>query len=337
MARVSTRFGLFLFPLLLSLGFSTAVVFLLVKDIGVNDHYLKSSGSIRTGIQRTAKLMLAGQESADSIALVDRRFSEILNDAPGLNLYQKPRDEFLSNILKLKTDWERLTVTRKPRDILQISEEVWSLDQTAADFTEALTQRKKQIFGFLFFAIAFNFVITLYIIFMNFRLVKNYLEPAAHYDTLTSILSRRSFQEQFTRDFFLAARLSKPLSLITFDIDHFKRINDTLGHDAGDHVLVRLASLVRENLRRDDSFARVGGEEFSIILSGEKLATASELAEKIRRAVASNDFGSPSTVTISLGVAEIKSGDQEADLVKRADLALYRAKEGGRNRVETAP
>ncbi|MBL8995373.1 MAG: hypothetical protein JNM63_18655, partial [Spirochaetia bacterium] len=192
MARVSTRFGFLLFPLLLSLGFSTAVVFLLVKDIGVNDHYLKSSGSIRTGIQRTAKLIVAGKDPADSIALVDRRFAEILHDEPGLNLYQGPREAFLANILKLKTDWDRMRPSHNRPDVLQISEEVWSLDQTAADFTEALTLRKKQIFGFLFFAVAFNFIITLYIIYLNVRLVKNYLEPAAHYDTLTRALSRRS-------------------------------------------------------------------------------------------------------------------------------------------------
>ncbi|MBL8995583.1 MAG: GGDEF domain-containing protein, partial [Spirochaetia bacterium] len=98
-------------------------------------------------------------------------------------------------------------------------------------------------------------------------------------------------------------------------------------------VLVRLAALVRENLRRDDYFARIGGEEFAVILSDQNEATAMELAEKLRRAVESCDFGTPTPVTLSLGVAEMKAGEMEAGLMKRADRALYQAKESGRNRV----
>ncbi len=334
MGQISTRFGFFLFPLILILGFNTMVVFFLVKDLGVNDNYLKNGGSIRAGIQRTAKLLLAGKDYSESVVLVNKRFSQILEDQDGFNLYQKPRDEYLKNILAVQKKWEALLADPRPEEAFRISEEVWLLDQSVAEFTEALTARKKVIFGFLFLTLGSNFLITMYVFYLNIRLVRNYLEPAAHHDALTRILSRRSFEEQLRRHCFRAGRSGRPLSLVMFDIDFFKSVNDSLGHEAGDRVLTGLVEIVKNQIRRHDIFARLGGEEFCVLVPDGDLAASTELAEKIRRAVFEHNFASPPRITVSLGVAELQKNETPADLVRRTDEAMYRSKKSGRNQVQ---
>jgi diguanylate cyclase (GGDEF)-like protein len=121
-----------------------------------------------------------------------------------------------------------------------------------------------------------------------------------------------------------------------FDIDHFKAVNDNHGHEAGDDALKGLATLVGEQLRRSDRLARWGGEEFLILAPGVDVRETAALAEKLRAAVADHDFGVGDPVTASFGVAELAREDTPKHLIRRADDALYAAKENGRNRVEIA-
>lgn len=156
------------------------------------------------------------------------------------------------------------------------------------------------------------------------------LRAMAMTDELTRLPNRRALH-LFAEE---QVRRGQTFSLIAFDIDHFKRVNDTYGHDAGDEVLRRVADLCRNALRRDDRLGRTGGEEFIAVLPLTSAAVAMEVAERLRDAVASS-IATP-RVTISLGVSEWTHGDSYAALAKRADESLYRAKEGGRNRVELA-
>lgn len=121
------------------------------------------------------------------------------------------------------------------------------------------------------------------------------------------------------------------------DIDHFKVVNDTFGHAAGDHVLRHLATLMKEDLRKIDTLGRLGGEEFAVILPGADSSAAEVFAERLRKQVAETPAVLDAwtiPLTISIGVTEIKPGDDSADdALTRADRALYRAKECGRNRV----
>jgi diguanylate cyclase (GGDEF)-like protein len=133
-----------------------------------------------------------------------------------------------------------------------------------------------------------------------------------------------------------AKRYGRPLSLLILDLDHFKQVNDTFGHDAGDAVLKTTTNIVSSVLRRIDIFARYGGEEFIIALPETTLAGAAALAEKIRSAVEQHLFPAAGRITISIGAAEFAGNETDA-LVKRADEALYAAKRNGRNRVELAP
>jgi diguanylate cyclase (GGDEF)-like protein len=164
------------------------------------------------------------------------------------------------------------------------------------------------------------------------------LQELAYYDPLTGLPNRRFFFEHASLIFEEVKRYEKPLSLLVMDIDHFKKINDTYGHDVGDLVLKTFADVLRGIVRKSDICARLGGEEFVVLLPNTDLEGARVLAERIRTAVAKKPVEHGSIVivfTVSIGVSQYRKGMQNIDeLIKEADIALYRAKEGGRNRVE---
>lgn len=160
----------------------------------------------------------------------------------------------------------------------------------------------------------------------------------ASLDPLTGAFNRRTFIELAGKQLSRARRLDAPLSLVLLDIDHFKRVNDTHGHLAGDEVLKRFAELVRDQLRREDIFVRYGGEEFCLLLPDVPGPGAVALAGRIRRAVSKAAFvadGEAIELTVSAGVAaRLDEGPEALDaLIARADEALYIAKNRGRNRV----
>lgn len=159
----------------------------------------------------------------------------------------------------------------------------------------------------------------------------------ANTDPLTGLANRRSTFDWLDRLLVGCSEAGEPLSVLMFDIDRFKRINDTLGHQIGDEVLCRVAELARRELRAEDLLGRIGGEEFICLLPGITAPVAAILAERLRRAVA-NGTGSDNlpVATISIGVAVYRSGDTAHDMIARADAALYGAKEAGRNQVREA-
>ena len=131
----------------------------------------------------------------------------------------------------------------------------------------------------------------------------------------------------------LSSATNSPLSIIFLDIDHFKIVNDTFGHDVGDEVLVDLSRIIHKIVRQGDFIARWGGEEFMIALQATNYIQASALAKIIRVAVEKYSFNIVEKITISLGVTEYKNGESENSFIKRVDKALYEAKDSGRNRV----
>jgi diguanylate cyclase (GGDEF)-like protein len=166
------------------------------------------------------------------------------------------------------------------------------------------------------------------------ELERRELLDLANRDPLTRTLNRRKLGDILEAETARAARYATPFALALLDIDHFKNINDTHGHDDGDAVLVELARRITSSLRQVDRLARFGGEEFVVAAPGIDLAGAAELAERLRRAVADAPFAGVGRVTASFGLAAWRPGDSPEDMLKRADAALYRAKDGGRNRVE---
>lgn len=160
------------------------------------------------------------------------------------------------------------------------------------------------------------------------------LSQQASTDSLTGLSNRLDFDRKLLLEIARAERYDTPLSLILFDVDHFKRVNDRFGHQTGDHVLVELSAIIKSRLRKTDFLARWGGEEFAIIVPHGEIAAAVTLAETLREAVEQSDFAEVGNLTCSFGVAELGFGDEPADLLARADAGLYEAKQEGRNRVE---
>jgi diguanylate cyclase (GGDEF)-like protein len=164
------------------------------------------------------------------------------------------------------------------------------------------------------------------------------LQTLAYTDALTGIGNRRSFEEQGHREIERAVRQREPLCLLIFDIDHFKRINDTYGHDVGDQVLRRLSHEVQAQLRSIDLLARFGGEEFIVLLPNTALAEAEQVAERLRAHLEACeialDGGASVRFTVSVGIGEFSAAARSMDdLLTQADQALYRAKKAGRNQV----
>ena len=179
------------------------------------------------------------------------------------------------------------------------------------------------------------------VIFIVAMLASDMLEQSkeiAIQDQLTNMLNRRGFGEYAAKTYATARRLHRPVAVIMSDIDRFKNINDKFGHATGDLALVHFANLLKVERRVDDILARVGGEEFALILPGTNLKDAMQIADDLCRRLEESPFeidGASHTMTASFGVASLSSNDScLSDVIVRADRALYRSKRAGRNRVD---
>jgi len=164
--------------------------------------------------------------------------------------------------------------------------------------------------------------------------VKKYdeLSRLAYYDKLTGIYNRRKLDELLLMEHKITKRYDRTMSALFFDIDHFKKVNDTYGHDIGDSVLSNLAMLISKEIRETDIFARWGGEEFIILLPETTNENAMLLAQEIMDSLAMYTFEQVGHITISIGISSIKGKERLSTFTKRLDDALYKAKKDGRNR-----
>lgn len=173
--------------------------------------------------------------------------------------------------------------------------------------------------------------------FLKMRSIERQLFRLAHFDELTGLPNRRRFMTEFELAISLHRQLGQALSFAIFDMDHFKRINDTYGHGMGDEVLRRLAATCRQSCPSHHLVARLGGEEFGILMPGAEQQDALLDCDQLRRAVAATIVEIPDgeriLFSISIGVATLTDSDTSTTLMVRADRALYAAKLGGRNRV----
>lgn len=161
------------------------------------------------------------------------------------------------------------------------------------------------------------------------------LRGLATRDALTGLLNRASLSESLEYAIEENRRIGIPMTLAAFDVDHFKRINDELGHAGGDAVLVDIAKLLQQRLRKVDKAFRIGGEEFLILFHGTGSEGGRSVAETLRKQISQLNTPDNTLVTASAGVAALREGENYAAWMKRADIHLYAAKAGGRNRVES--
>lgn len=156
----------------------------------------------------------------------------------------------------------------------------------------------------------------------------------ARTDVLTGLVNRRGFDEELMRRVAEFRRHQRDVSILLLDVDHFKRVNDTYGHQVGDQVIRDVAELVKTTLRETEIVARIGGEEFAVLFPGANVHETNKAAERVRKAIASARFPAGETnlqVTISAGVAQLPSSSDQAIMIEQADLALYASKDAGRN------
>ena len=186
----------------------------------------------------------------------------------------------------------------------------------------------------LLVGITFGAVISLVINLHNaLREKERELRELASTDSLTGLLNRRTLMELLRIEVSRARRKGTPLSIAVVDLDDFKHINDTYGHVVGDKALIELTKVMRRNLRATDLIGRFGGEEFIIVMPETDLKTALKVMERIRRAVEETFFEPVGSISVSVGVAELKGDEEIESFIRRADEALYRAKREGKNRV----
>lgn len=198
--------------------------------------------------------------------------------------------------------------------------------------------------------IAFAFIITLLSFYFLRRLLNSYINTIDSYqnkieiknrtlsklvntDHLTKTNNRKSIESILKKEFKRAKRYNNPLSLMIFDIDNFKNINDTYGHNAGDKTLRELVKIILSNIRESDHFGRWGGEEFILVATETSLEEAMILAEKLRQKIEAHEFSKSYKVTCSIGVVHYQHEKDSGALVHHADIALYEAKEQGKNKA----
>jgi diguanylate cyclase (GGDEF)-like protein len=177
---------------------------------------------------------------------------------------------------------------------------------------------------------------------LDFRAHLDTCEEAAYTDHLTGTANRRRFDQQLELEIERAARYRHPLCLVLLDIDDFKKINDEFGHKAGDDVINHLARILHDGVRSPDLAARIGGDEFAVLLVETTLVKGLEVAERLQQSIKASDFSTAESgtikITVSMGIAELISDERTTPelLARRADAALYEAKRQGRGRVNEA-
>ena len=314
-----------------------------VESIKNDAILINSGGMIRGGIQRVVKLTLEDKLNQDEIMKIDAIFENFSVNYEKFaskhimqDFYEKLRELQrawieLKNIL---ASYEKNQTEDIREQIYNKSENVWKISVETLTVAENLYENKINSFGSIFAILLIDFSLVIIVILIINKNIRLNLEIVASTDTLTNIGNRNRYNESMEIYLKLFKNQKKNISYIIFDIDYFKKINDNYGHDFGDEVLRKIAKIILTNIKKDDTFCRIGGEEFVLIT--DTLATKEDLVKfsnKLRTSVEDFDFDLGYKVTISLGATFFKENDTKDTIFKRADEALYISKNSGRNIV----
>ena len=329
--------------LLLSFGFVMAYyVQSTVKNLEFDAKIINETGAIRGSIQRVAKLVLSDSPelSDDIVTEINTMFDHFISEDDGCRHYGV-NDVVFDGIIILRGEWSSLesllleyqlnpseTIRRR---IVEESEHCWIAADSVVLAAQLATEGKVGNFELFYTILAINAVTAVLVILFVLIYVRKKLEYESSHDPLTGLLNRRSYDKMVQSEIARSARYSSKLSLILFDVDNFKLINDRHGHCKGDKVFIDLAAAVTNSVRETDLVFRVGGDEFAVICPETDADGAFQLAEKIRKRVEQYSFATGNTETISLGIAEFQKNFTREQLYYRADKALYHAKNNSRN------
>lgn len=303
---------------------------------------INKSGMIRGGIQRVVKLELNGSDIKENIESIDAIFDEFLVQEK-YRLVSSNMHDFVLKIELLQIEWNYLkeliatyNETKSPKDkenLIERSEYLWILAEDALFMVSRISLQKTYMLNNTFFIFLIDFLLIVFVIFIINKKIRNKLEVLSTIDALTNTKNRNMYTESLDFELELIKRYKNNTAYIVLDIDHFKKINDTFGHDAGDCVLKEIVVVLEETIRKTDKLFRIGGEEFVIFAKEIKEEKLEYLAEKIRKKVEDFDSKISHKFTISIGATMFKPTDTKDTIFKRADEALYVSKNSGRNKV----
>ena len=341
---ISVKIIILLLMLFMVVAASGSLVLHQLKVFNYDAYAINNLGIIRGSIQRVSKRELAGIESIALINSIDQTFDQVhqtyLIDNSNFDYIQL--QEIHQRFSVLETCWNKLKVTlgrstplsQRELDLITFSEQCWDLANNLTYRVQKLTESKLAQYRKLIITISILVSLFIFIIiFVVYKIVHKSLEVDVISDPMTKLYNRSYFSRVLERQIQLSKRYGYPFSLVFYDIDHFKSINDSFGHQRGDEVLIRFATLLVNNARDVDYVFRLGGEEFATIAPQCNLNQAGNIAEKYRNLVSDYDFNIDRKMTISAGIAEFSHNEASDELVSRADKALYKAKDAGRDAI----
>jgi diguanylate cyclase (GGDEF)-like protein len=331
---------------LLCLGFVMAYyVHTTVTNLKYDAKIINETGIIRGSIQRVTKLILSDSpESPDAILNdINGLFDHFISE-DGVNSHGGVHEAVYHGIVELRKKWDSLEILltefretpsrRLELEIVAESEGCWSAADSVVLAAQSATEWKVGKFNHFYRILVLNAVTAILVILHVVLYVRKKLEFESSHDSVTDLMNRRAYDSMIRSEIVRSNRYHSKLSLMLFDVDKFKHINDTRGHGAGDRVLVELAQEVKNTVRRTDMVFRTGGDEFSVVCPETDIKGVSQLAEKIRKTIELRFATEWNACTVSLGVTEYQPGVSPKEFYRRADQALYAAKDSGRNRVE---
>lgn len=327
-----------LFILLCSSGFHTIY---LTGIIEPDVQSINKLEILRGSIQRLVKLELNNGNNNTVLEGIDSAIDDFQMEQ--IKVYDN-NNEMKDSLKDLKNIWIQLRQLihihrANPSEynkkiLIEKSEEIWLKANPTVFTSQVASQRKVENYKISFILFLINLTLVIIIIVLIKKYIKNTLESLAHYDILTNCFNKKYFNEFLKSQIKISERYRKDLSLIIFDIDHFKKTNEKYGYYIGDCVLKELSNLIKEGIRKSDVFARIAGEEFAIILPETSIEDALLLSERLRGLINDFDFKEVGKLTVSLGISQFYRGDTSNSLYKRADMALYKAKNNGKDRSE---
>jgi diguanylate cyclase (GGDEF)-like protein len=315
-----------------------ALYYVLIQQSQGDAKQINDIGRIRGGIQRIIKLEFAGEKNDELISRIDLLLENAIIADKSTNsiIYFDTARLLLNkweNLKYLIVNYRENKTESTKVKILDASEEIWEIADATVIESQLENERNVDNFKYTLILLAMNIMITALIIYFTNVYVKDELEFYANHDPLTKIYNRKFFMSYFTQTLQQVARYKQDLSVVMIDIDNFKQVNDTYGHDIGDVVLIEVANIIKSNTRKSDIVSRFGGEEFIVLFPNTMKDNAYSVSEKIRCAVEENRFKTVGKITISLGVYTYNKGDDENSMIHKADNALYQAKKTGKNKV----
>lgn len=324
------------FLLLLLIGLSGVYVGYTAITLQHDAEAINELGIVRGSVQRLVHFEIMQFPQDSLIADIEQRLATFSS----IEAVEDLKGELLTSWYRVRGDVHNFR-NSPSRDeaigLVESAEDFWEISNRAVLGAQQHAEEKLINFRIVMVAFAISWLLVAFILVWVKRNVQDSLEHLANYDSLTNVANRNLYNKILKAECKRAIRHGRSLSLMVLDIDHFKKVNDTHGHNLGDRVLKRLVRVIEENIRDSDTLARVGGEEFVVIAPETNLKQAVQLAEKLRDKVSHTRMPKAGFITVSIGVSQFQPGDNPTKLFKRADAALYRAKESGRNCTECQP